>query len=127
MNKEFLKTIFHSDVGHVYEYTGAVPEGIAAESPEMSAHVTEDFIKGHGDNLISTMVVQLPYMNNKIVLYCNSATDVNTSDEFVLLTSLVPDVVIEPVVEETPTEETQETAQEQVEQEQTQETPGEGK
>jgi hypothetical protein len=121
MNKDFLKTIFHSDVGHVYEYIGTVPDGLNPESPEMSAHVTEDFIKGHGDNLISTMVVQLPYQNNKIILYCNSIADVNTSDEFVLLTSLVPDVVIEPTVEETQQEETQETAQEQ-----TQETPGEG-
>ena len=115
MNKEFLKTIFHSDVGHVYEYIGAIPEGIDAESTEMCSHVTEDFIKGHGDNLISTMVVRLPLQNNKIVLYCSSPDDVNVSDEFLLLTSLVPDVVVEPVVEETQQEETQQ-----------EETPAEG-
>jgi hypothetical protein len=109
MNKDFLRTIFHSDVGHVYEYIGTVPEGLDPESPEMSAHVTEDFIKGHGDNLVSTMVVQLPYQNNKIILYCNSDTNINTSDEFVLLTDLVPDVVIESVVEETQEETTTET------------------
>jgi hypothetical protein len=118
MNKDFLKTIFHSDVGYVYDYIGTVPEGLDPESPEMSAHVIEDFIKGHGDNLVSTMVVQLPYQNNKIILYCNSENDVNVSDEFVLLTDLVPDVVIESVVEETQEEETQE--------ETTTETPGEG-
>jgi len=118
MNKDFLKTIFHSDVGHVYEYIGIVPEGLDPESSEISAHVTEDFIKGHGDNLISTMVVQLPYQNNKIILYCNNENDINVSDEFILITKLVPDVV----VEETQEEETQEQTQE----EQTQETPGEG-
>ena len=108
MNKDFLKTIFHSDVGHVYEYIGTVPEGLDPESPEMCAHVTEDFIKGHGDNLVSTMVVQLPYQNNKIILYCNDETDLNTSDEFVLLASLVPDVIPE-VVEETQEEVQEET------------------
>ena len=117
MNKDFLKTIFHADAGHVYEYTGTVPEGLELGSTEMAAHVTEDFIKGHGDNLVSTMVVHLPYQNNKIILYCNDTTDLNTSDEFVLLTSLVPDVVIE---------ETQEETQEETTQENTQETPGEG-
>ena len=106
MNKGFLKTIFHSDVGHVYEYIGTLPEEIEVESTEMSIHVTEDFIRGHGDNLVSTMVVQLPQFNNKILLFCNSVTDVNVSDEFVLLTDLIPDPIIEPVVEETPAEET---------------------
>lgn len=119
MNKDFLKNIFHADVGHVYEYIGTVPEGLDPESVEMCAHVTEDFIKGHGDNLVSTMVVQLPYQNNKIILYCNDETDLNNSSEFILLTNLVPDPVVEETQEEIQ-EETQET------QEQTQETPGEG-
>lgn len=123
MNKDFFKTIFHSDVGHVYEYIGTIPEGLEPQSSELCAHVTEDFIKGPGDSQISTMVVQLPYQNNKIVLYCNSPVDINTSSEFVLLTDLVPDIVVEPVVEETPTEPTEKTEETQPE---TQETPGEG-
>ena len=117
MDKTFLKNIFHSDVGYVYEYKGSVPSDVEAESTELCAYVTEEFINGHGDNLVSTMVVHLPYQNNKIILYCNDTTDLNTSDEFVLLTSLVPDVVIE---------ETQEETQEETTQENTQETPGEG-
>ena len=129
MNKDFFKTIFHSDVGYVYEYIGTVPDGIEVESTEMSVHVTEDFIKGHGDNQISTMVVQFPHKNNKIVLFCNSITDINVSDEFVLLTDLVPDPIPDPVVEVTQEETTEETQTEQTQEEtteQTQETPGEG-
>ena len=133
MNKDFFKTIFHSDVGHVYEYIGVLPDGVEPESTEMNIHVTEDFIRGHGDNQISTMIVQLPNFNNKIVLFCNSVVDVNVSDEFVLLTDLVPDPVIEVVEPEVVEPEVvqeevvvqEETTQEETT-EQAQETPGEG-
>jgi len=106
MNKNFLKNIFHSDVGYVYEYIGSVPDDIETESTELCAHVTEEFINGHGDNLIATSVVQLPFNNNKILLYCNSDTDINTSDKFTLITDLIPDIVSEPT-QETPAEEEQ--------------------
>jgi hypothetical protein len=119
MNKDFLKTVFHSDVGHVYEYVGVLPEGMEPESPEMSAYVTGIFVAGHGDNTAATSVVQFPFQNHRIVLFCNCETNLNSSEDFVLLTDLVPDVVVEVAEEttETPTEETTET---------TQETSGEG-
>jgi hypothetical protein len=135
MNKDFLKTVFHSDVGHVYEYVGSLPEGMEPESPEMSAHVTELFVKGHGDNTVATSVVQFPFQNHRIVLFCNDETNLNRSEDFVLLTDLVPDVVVEETVEETTTEETTETTEETTETtettteettETTQETSGEG-
>jgi hypothetical protein len=117
MNKDFLKTVFHSDIGHVYEYVGVLPEGMEPESPEMSAYVTGIFIAGHGDNTVSTSVVQFPFQNHRIVLFCNDETNLNSSEDFVLITDLVPNVVVE-VVEET----TEETTTEET----TQETPGEG-
>jgi hypothetical protein len=117
MNKDFLKTVFHSDVGHVYEYVGVLPEGMEPESPEMSAYVTGIFVAGHGDNTVSTSVVQFPFQNHRIVLFCNDETNLNSSEDFVLITDLVPDVVVE-VVEET----TEETTTEET----TQETSGEG-
>jgi hypothetical protein len=123
MNKDFLKTVFHSDVGHVYEYVGVLPEGMEPESPEMSAHVTEAFITGHGDNTVSTSVVQFPFQNHRIVLFCNDETNLNSSEDFVLITDLVPDVVVEETTqEETTQEETTETTTEET----TQETSGEG-
>jgi hypothetical protein len=128
MNKDFFKTIFHSDVGHVYEYIGVLPDDVDPESSAMNIHVTEDFVRGHGDNMVSTMIVRLPNFNNKIVLFCNSVTDVNVSDEFVLLTNLVPDPVVEVVQPEVIQEEApqEETTQEETTPEQTQETPGGG-
>ena len=122
MNKNFLTEVFGEQEGFVYEYIGTIPEGINPESVEMIEHVTVDFLNGIGDNMVSTRVVQFPYQDNKIMLYVKSATDLNTSDEFVLMAHLVPDVVIqpapiEPVVEETTPETTPE---------ETQETPGEG-
>jgi len=126
MNKDFLKTIFHSDVGHAYEYIGVLPEGVGPESPEMSAHVTEAFISSHGDNTVATSVVQFPFQNHRIVLFCNSETNVNSSEEFVLLTDLVPDVVEETTQEETTQEETTKEETSTTQEETTQETPGEG-
>ena len=106
MDKNFLKNIFHSDVGYVYEYISSISSDIETESTELCVHVTEEFINGHGDNLIATSVVQLPFNNNKILLYCNSDTDINTSDKFTLITDLIPDVVSEST-QETPSEEEQ--------------------
>ena len=105
MDKTFLKNIFHSDVGYVYEYKGSVPSDVEAESTELCAYVTEEFINGHGDNLVATMVVQLPFNNNRILLYCNNDTDINTSDNFMLITDLIPDVIVTESV--TPPEEEQ--------------------
>ena len=107
MHKSFLTQVFGETDGYVYEYIGTVPDGIDRESTEMATHVTLDFLKGHGDNLLATRVVQFPLQNHKIMLYAKSNVDVNTSDEFVLITDLIPDPVIEPVVvEEVVTEET---------------------
>jgi len=126
MNKDFLKTIFHSDVGHVYEYIGVLPEGVEPESPEMSSYVTEAFITGHGDNTVATSVVQFPFQNHRIVLFCNDETNVNASEDFVLLTDLVPDVVEETTQEETTQEETTQEETTTTQEETTQETSGEG-
>lgn len=110
MNKNFLTQVFGETDGYVYEYVGAVPEGIEPESVEMAEHVTLDFLKGHGDNLLATRVIQFPSYNHKILLYAKSSTDVNGSDEFNLITDLIPDPVVEVVeevvetVEETVTE-----------------------
>ena len=111
MNKSFLTEVFGETDGYVYEYVGTVPEGIDPESIEMATHVTLDFLKGHGDNLLATRVVQFPYQNHRIMLYAKSDTDVNTSDEFLLVAHLVPDVVVPPVVEETQQEETQQSSE----------------
>jgi hypothetical protein len=119
MNKDFLKTVFQSDVGHVYEFVGVLPEGMEPESPEMSAYVTGIFVAGHGDNTAATSVVQFPFQNHKIILFCNCETNLNNSEDFVLITDLVPDVVVEETTEETTTEET-------TTEETTQETSGEG-
>jgi hypothetical protein len=117
MNKSFLTEVFGEQEGFVYEYIGTVPDHMDPESIEMVEHVTQDFLAGHGDNLLATRVVQFPYENHRIMLYAKSDTDINTSTEFILRAHLVPDVVVEqvvetvaiPSVEETTTETTTET------------------
>jgi hypothetical protein len=61
----------------------------------MCEHVTLEFLKEHSDNLLATRVVQFPFQNNRIAIYSKSIEPVigDGSGEFVLLTSLEPDVI----------------------------------
>lgn len=90
MDKNFLTQVFNNNKGYTYEYTGTIPEG-----KQLAQHVTGEFVAACGNNLISTMVVQFPYKNNRIVLYANTDIDDNKSDKFQLITDLIPDPIVE--------------------------------
>ena len=99
MNKEFFQQLFRAQHGYVYRYSGTMPEG------ESTAHyITDAFAVAVGTNLRNTMVVELPNFNT-VVIYADSAENLNTSADFELITDLLPVVipVVEPVAEE-PTE-----------------------
>jgi len=102
MNKEFFQRLFQAKHGYVYRYAGTVPDG------ESAAHyITDAFATSTSTNLLNTVVIELTTFN-VTVIYANSVENLNNSLDFVLITDLIPDVVIEqlPVVEEStpPTE-----------------------
>lgn len=86
MNKVFLQRVFNTKSGKVYTYSGA---GTHTE-------ITEKFVAAAGNNLLDTMVVQLPQFGATVV-YVNDSTVEVISREFELFTDLTPDP--DPVVE----------------------------
>ena len=85
--------MFSTTSGNVYRFTGDVGENPVSV-------ITECFIQDSGQNLMSIVVVEMP---NQYVLYTD-LTEVVTSDNFELITDLVPDVVVIPEVSEPPDE-----------------------
>lgn len=85
MNKNFLQRVFNSTSGQVYTYSGT---GSLAE-------ITEKFVTAAGNNLLNTMVVELPQFGATVV-YSDTEVTVNSS-EFTLLTDLIPDPEPAPV------------------------------
>ena len=101
MNKEFFQTIFNQKMGYVYCYKGSVPEGESRDH-----YITEQFAQAAGNNLVSTVVVELPTFGITVI-YNHSETNDISSPNFEVMTDLVPDPIPEPpVVEETAPEET---------------------
>lgn len=95
MNKRFLQQVFNTFSGYVYQFVGQIPPG-----ESVSHFVTEKFVTAAADSRLTTTVVELP-LYNAVVIY---STENIQSDEFVLVTDLVPEPDPEPEVpaDETP-------------------------
>lgn len=81
--------------GYIYRFTGTVPA-----DQNVTAYVTGKFVEATGDNITSTVVVEV---QNSIIIYVDWPEDKMNSADFELLADLVPEP--EPVVEPTPAEE----------------------
>lgn len=90
MNKAHFQTMFSSTSGVVYRFLGELPV-----NANPVAIITEQFITDSGENLMSTVVVEVP---NQYILYTDSL-EVVTSESFEFITDLTPDEVILPVVQ----------------------------
>jgi hypothetical protein len=96
MNKEFFQSIFNQKMGYVYCYKGTVPEGESRDH-----YITAQFAEAAGSNLVSTIVSELPTFGITVIYNHAEENNIN-SDNFELMTDLVPDPVPEPQVFEEP-------------------------
>lgn len=87
MNKDFLQRVFNAKTGQVFVYSGT----------GSNAEITEQFVAAAGNNLLDTVVVNLPQFGSTVI-YVNDMTITVDSGLFTLFTDLIPDP--EPVVEE---------------------------
>jgi hypothetical protein len=90
MNKVHFQTMFGTTTGNVYRFVGEIPE-----SQDPAALITEKFIQVIGTDLVSIVVVNT---KNIFIVYTNY-TDIVEDMDFVLITDLTPDPIIEqPVI-----------------------------
>ena len=93
MNKAFLQQLFCKTTGHVYKFLGTVPS-----DANETEHITVQFVTAAGDNQLSTVVVVLPESHSTLI-YVDSAAAIEAPD-FVLITDLLPDPVVEEIIDE---------------------------
>lgn len=90
MNKAHFQTMFGATTGNVYQFVGEIPE-----SQDPVALITEKFIQAIGTDLVSIVVVNT---KNIFIVYTD-CTDIVEDMDFVLITDLTPDPIIEqPVI-----------------------------
>jgi hypothetical protein len=93
MNKIFFQQLFCKTTGQVYTFLGTVP----ADTDPVS-YITGQFVSAADHTQLNTVVVVLP-QQNVTVIYVDDATTI-TSDEFAFITDLIPDPVVEEVIEQ---------------------------